>query len=255
MLWTKRTHQGTVFRLFGAQIKFHPIPHAIFETARSGFIQILPFCSVSWKITSLYFFNSTFIYFGQKWPIEVTFSDFWLVRWQFTKFLMSYLKPQARFSLNFASLFSVMEDKSSVLFYLKRYMIFTKGTHHSAKFQISDCSGEISPNLYFDRLLLLKVYKVSAKKSMEEICLMTPKSGAKFEERLIFCSKMTRIWWTLIRALESLKNFHFDWSLLCKVYNFWPKKVRRSYISWHWRVMQNLKKNWLVVCQMTWGIW
>ena len=48
--------------------------------------------------------------------------------------------------------------------------------------------------IYFDRLLLLKAYKVSAKKSMEELCLMIPKSGAKFEEKLIFVSKMTRIW-------------------------------------------------------------
>ena len=65
-------------------------------------------------------------------------------------------------------------------------MIFTKGAHHSAKFQTFDCSGEISPNLYFGGLLLLKVCKVSAKKSMEEICLMIPKSGGKFEEKLIF---------------------------------------------------------------------
>ena len=36
---------------------------------------------------------------------------------------------------------------------------------------------------------MLKVYKVTAKKSMEEICLMMPKSGAKFEEKLIFCVK------------------------------------------------------------------
>ena len=77
---------------------------------------------------------------------------------------MPYLKRQVSFSLNFASLFSVMGDKSSVLFCLKLYMIFTKGAHQSAKFQTSDCLGEISPNLYFDRLLLLKVYKVSAKK-------------------------------------------------------------------------------------------
>ena len=68
-------------------------------------------------------------------------------------------------------------------------MIFTKGAHHSAKFQTFDCSGEISPNLYFDRLLLLKVYKVSAKKSMEELCLMIPKSGTKFGEKLIFTFK------------------------------------------------------------------
>ena len=102
---------------------------------------------------------------------------------------MSYLKPQVSFSLNFASLFNAMGDKSSVLFWLKLYLIFTKGVQHSAKSQTFDCSLEISPNLYFDRLLLLKVYKVSAKKSMEEICLMIPKSGAKFEEKLIFCFK------------------------------------------------------------------
>ena len=135
-------------------------------------------------------------------------------------------------------------------------MIFTKGAHHSAQFQTFDCSGEISPNLYFDRLLLLKVYKVSAKKSMEEICLIIPKSGAKFEEKLIFCFRNDKnlvnfvIW-----ALKSLKNLHFDWSLSCKVCNVWLKKVRRSYISWHWRVMQNLKKNWLVVWKMTWRIY
>ena len=68
-------------------------------------------------------------------------------------------------------------------------MVFTKVAHHSAKCQTFDCSGEISPNLYFDRLLLLKVYKVSSKKCMEEIYLMIPKSGAKFEEKLIFCVK------------------------------------------------------------------
>ena len=68
-------------------------------------------------------------------------------------------------------------------------MIFTKGAHHSAKFQTFDCSGEISPNLYFDRLLLLKVYKVPAKKSMEELCLMIIKSGGKCKGKLIFCFK------------------------------------------------------------------
>ena len=130
MLWTKRAHQCTIFRLLGAlMMKVHPILHAIFETTVSVFL------------------------------------------------------------LNFASLFNAMGDKSSVLFQLKLYLIFTKGAHHSAKFQTFDCSGEISPNLYFDRLLLLKVYKVSAKKSMEEICLMIPKSGAKFEEKVIFCFK------------------------------------------------------------------
>ena len=48
------------------------------------------------------------------------------------------------------------------------------------------------------------------------------------KKTLYFVSKMTRIWWLLIWALKSLKNLHFDWSLLCKVYNVWPKKVQRS---------------------------
>ena len=62
------------------------------------------------------------------------------------------------------------------------------------------------------------------------------------KKNLFFVSKMTRIWWILIRALKRLKNLHFDWSLLCKVYNVWPEQVQKSYISWRWRVMQNFKK-------------
>ena len=43
-------------------------------------------------------------------------------------------------------------------------MIWTKGTHQSAKCQPFDCSRKIPQNLYFDKLLLLKVYKISTKK-------------------------------------------------------------------------------------------
>ena len=88
--------------------------------------------------------------------------------------ILSFLKQQIRFSSNFASLFSVMKHNSSLYFYLNLYMLFTKasdqssflqkGTHQSPKFQTFDCSGEISPNLYFDRLLLLKVYKIQVTK-------------------------------------------------------------------------------------------
>ena len=53
----------------------------------------------------------------------------------------------------------------------------------------------------------------------------------------------------LTRALESLKKLCFNWLLVTKVYNVWATKVQRSYLSWHWRVIQFLKKNWLVVCE------
>ena len=65
------------------------------------------------------------------------------------------------------------------------------------------------------------------------------------KKNLFFVSKMTRIWWILIRTQKSLKKLHFDWSLLCKVCNVWPKKVQRSYISWDWKFMKNLEKSWL----------
>ena len=65
---------------------------------------------------------------------------------------------------------------------MKLYMILTKGVHHSTKFHTFDGSHEISRNLYFDRLLLLKVYKFS-----EELYLVTLKSDTKFKEKTICC--------------------------------------------------------------------
>ena len=68
-------------------------------------------------------------------------------------------------------------------------MIWTKGAHQSATFQAFDCSLEISPNLYLNRLLLSKAYKITTKKSTEELSLMKRKTDAKFEEKLTCASK------------------------------------------------------------------
>ena len=69
-------------------------------------------------------------------------------------------------------------------------------------------------------------------------------------------SKMTwGIWRNLTQAPKSLNNFHFNGLFLIKVYNAWAKKVQRSYVCRHWRLMQNLKENWPVLSKMTWGIW
>ena len=146
------------------------------------------------------------------------------------------------------------------------------------------------------------------------VCLITLDIDAKFE-KLICCFKNGNNLVNLTQALESLTNLHFHWFLLCKVFSIWPKKVERSYLSWHWRViqkfeenltcglendmeygkfstghlkvsrlglwrdpliqsrksrslkfteelcvmtmkmMQSLKRNWLVVSKLTWGIW
>ena len=134
-------------------------------------------------------------YFGQKGSIEVKFSDFWVVGWKFAKFSCHLWNHKLVF-LNHAWLFSVIKDNSSVLSQLKLYMIWTKGAPQSARFQTLDCSTEIPPNLYFDRLLLLKVYKILDKKLMQNLT-----------KDSFVVSKLTRIWWIAIQSL------------------LWPKKV------------------------------
>ena len=47
---------------------------------------------------------------------------------------------------------------------------------------------------------------------------------------------------------------HFYCFILSKSFKDSAKKVQRSYLSWHWKVMQSLKKNWLVISSMARGI-
>ena len=79
-------------------------------------------------------------------------------------------------------------------------MIFTKRAHQSAKFQTFDCSGEISPNLYFDRLLLLKVYKISATKVQRSYVSWYWTVMQSMRKNRFVVSKITRIWWILIQV-------------------------------------------------------
>ena len=145
-------------------MKVHPIPHAIIETKRSRFIQILHHCSVSWKITPLYYFSTNLIYFGQKEPIEVKFSGFWLVAWKFTKFLMSYLKLRISFSFLKFYITSLLWE-TNLLYFFSLNFIWVRQTSPS-KCKISDfCMLTWNfTKFVFDKLLLLKVYKISTTK-------------------------------------------------------------------------------------------
>ena len=122
------------FKLLSAQMKFHPIPQMPFlkplgRRVYSIFASLFSFMNDN----SVFFFSSNLIYFGK-----------------FTKSFMSYLKPHVSFSLNFASLFNVMRDNSSVLSWMKLNMIFTKGAQQSAKIsETFQLLRLISPNLYF----------------------------------------------------------------------------------------------------------
>ena len=78
----------------------------------------------------------------------------------------------------------------------------------------------------------------------------------KFEEKLTLVSK---------NDMRNLVNFnvssgkseslHFDVLLFSIAYEVSAKKVQKNYLSWHWKKIQTLKKNWLFIWKMTWGIW
>ena len=60
---------------------------------------------------------------------------------------------------------------------------------------------------------------------------MTLKSDAKFEEKLNYCFKNNNNLVNFDPSTQSLKNFHFDWSLSGKVYNVWYKKKSTEELS------------------------
>ena len=51
------------------------------------------------------------------------------------------------------------------------------------------------------------------------------------------------------------ENLLFDVLLLSIPYKVSARKTQKSYLSWHWSLIQALKKNWLFGWNMTWGIW
>ena len=51
------------------------------------------------------------------------------------------------------------------------------------------------------------------------------------------------------------ENFHFRVLLLLIAYKVSAKKLQKNYLSWHWKEIQTLKKNWLFVWKMIWRIW
>ena len=97
---------------------------------------------------------------------------------------------------------------------------------------------------HFNGLFSRKVYVVWAKKSTEELSFITLKRDIKFREESTcrFKIDLRNLTNSDLSTRESLKNLHFHLFLLCKVFHVWPKKVQRSFLLWHWWVMQNLKK-------------
>ena len=126
---------------------------------------------------------------------------------------------------------------------LKKIWLVISNLHEEFK-QILIRPLESLRNFHFNVLLLSKVYIVWAKKVQRNNLSWNWRGIQNLERNRLVVSKLTLgIWQILTWALESSKNFHFIGLLLSKVYIVWTKKVHENYLPWHWRVIQNLKKN------------
>ena len=82
---------------------------------------------------------------------------------------------------------------------------------------------------------------------------MALKIDIKFERKLTCASKndmknFANFHQSVIRKSEKL---NFYWVFLSKIENVWAYNLQKSYVSWKWRMMQKLKKTWLVNSKLT----
>ena len=105
---------------------------------------------------------------------------------------------------------------------------------------------------HFNVLLLSKVYISWAKKSTEELSFMKLNRYTKFGEESTCRFKIAiRNLTNFDLSTRKFQNVHFTGLLLGKVYIVWAKKVQSSYLSWNWRVIQNLERNRFVISKLT----
>ena len=99
--------------------------------------------------------------------------------------------------------------------------------------------------------LFVQSVNVLARKFQRNYLLWHGKGMQNLSENWLVVWKMTRNLVNFHASSWNSENLHLIGSF-CQKY----KKVKKKkYLSWHWRVMKSLKKNWLFVSKMTWRIW
>ena len=214
-------------------MKIHPILHVSFETTKLLFTQILHHCVMSRNITPLYFFSSNLYTLGK-------------INLQTFEWLGKSSTVSLRHAWNFKSVFLKTLCHSSVsweitLLYLFSWNCTWFGQKEPIKvqnFRLLTCSCNISKNLYFDRLLLLKVYKFQLKKNSNinegikaVLLFKRKKMRAKVLDKLLRSGKLAKVssyipnftnllnpsgycqltdptnkWWTLVSSEQKIKN-------------------------------------------------
>ena len=134
LLWTKASHENTNSNTFKYSDKNLPNSSCHFPNHKSVFLQILHDSSVSWNITLLYVFKVKRCILCTKGTNQsANLLNFLVLGSKFTKFLL-FLKQKKSFSSNFAPLFGIMRDISSILFSAEILYTFSKTSQSKYRF-------------------------------------------------------------------------------------------------------------------------
>ena len=139
---------------------------------------------------------------------------------------MSFLKQKISFSSNFAPLFGIMRHISSILLLAETLYTFSKSSLSKYTF------GEISPEQS-------KVYLPWHWRVMQIL-----------KKNWLVVSNMTREAWRIFTQPLKSPKILLQWANFVQKR---AKKIQRSYLSWHWTVMQNLNNPW--PCGFKNGMW
>ena len=118
LIWIRGSHQSPYFNTFNCSGGNLPNFSCHFPNHKSVLLQILNHSSVSWKITLLYFFRSSVIYFAHKEPIKVQVFETFQCLGQNSPSSCHFCNNKSFFFFlsNFTSLFRVMTHNFSVRF-------------------------------------------------------------------------------------------------------------------------------------------
>ena len=165
-----------------------------------------------------------------------------MVGWKVTKFPMSYLKPQVRFFLNFASLFSVMRE-----FFCTS---LAETLYDLDKWNPSKCK---IPNLCLDRLSFCWKYMEFQLKNHRGFMSQSTKDGTKTRRKTDFlfqkCQHFVGFWPEHPKFSNSTLIGSF-----CAKYKTFDQKNPRGVIFHDTDKWCKIRKNyWLMVWKMTRG--
>ena len=105
-----------------------------------------------------------------------------------------------------------------------------------------DPSRQKSENVDFDWILLSKAYKDLVEKIQKSYFSWNWWVMQSLKKNWLLVQKRHEEFGEFSPNHLKVQRFHFDGLFLSKVYEVWAKEIQRSYLSWHWIVMQNFYK-------------